>query len=153
MQNNWGQGALMHFKELDHKMQAEMIELLNEHLATSAKILTQDRCLLPMLLIRDEINEIVALQPQCGVQDVDAAYEYAVRQLKNKNFTYALFSYSTRIGLASGNEVDALKVSIFTPAGIEVVFYTPYVRKGLFRKSVDIGKTLFAEMKENVFVS
>ena len=66
-------------------------------------------------------------------------------------FTYALFSYSTRIGLAAGGETDALKTYIFTQNGIEVSFYTPFTVKGLFKKTINVEKSILAEIKENVF--
>ena len=103
-----------------------------------------------MLMIPDS-NQLVSLQSRDGSVDVDKAYATVVEKLKNEAFTYALFSYSTRIGLAAGGETDALKTYIFTQNGIEVSFYTPFAVKGLFKKTINVEKSILAEIKENVF--
>ena len=87
----------MNFSELDTAVQESIIDLLNNHIASSADILKQDRCLIPMLMIPDS-NQLVSLQSRDGSVDVDRAYDAVVGKLKNEAFTYALFSYSTRIG-------------------------------------------------------
>ncbi len=140
----------MKFAELDTTTQGKIVELLNNHIATIADILKKDRCLIPMLMIPDS-NQLVSLQSRDGSFDVDKAYAHVVEKLKNESFTYALFSYSMRIGLATGDESDALKTYIFTSNGIEVSFFTPYAIKGLFKKSINIEKTILAEVKENIF--
>ena len=140
----------MKFSELDTAVQESVIDLLNNHIASSADILKQDRCLIPMLMI-PESNQLISLQSRDGSVDVDKAYDAVVGKLKNEVFTYALFSYSTRIGLAAGDETDALKTYIFTQNGIEVSFYTPFTVKGLFKKSINVEKSILAEIKENVF--
>ena len=140
----------MKFSELDTAVQESVIDLLNNHVAYSAEILKQDRCLIPMLMIPDA-NQLVSLQSSDGSVDVDKAYAAVVGKLKNEAFTYALFSYSTRIGLAAGGETDALKTYIFTQNGIEVSFYTPFTVKGLFKKSIHVEKPILAEIKENIF--
>ena len=106
----------MKFSELDTAAQESIIDLLNNHIASSADILKQDRCLIPMLMIPDS-HQLVSLQSRDGSVDVDKAYAAVVGKLKNEAFTYALFSYSTRIGLAAGGETDALKTYIFTQNG------------------------------------
>lgn len=140
----------MKFSELDTAVQESIIDLLNNHIATTADILKQDRCLIPMLMIPDS-NQLVSLQSIDGSVDVDKAYAAVVGKLKNEAFTYALFSYSTRIGLAAGGKTDALKTYIFTQNGIEVSFYTPFTVKGLFKKSIVVEKSVLAEVKENIF--
>ena len=140
----------MKFSELDTAVQESIIDLLNNHIASSADILKQDRCLIPMLMIPDS-TQLVSLQSRDGSVDVDKAYATVVGKLKNEAFTYALFSYSTRIGLAVGGETDALKTYIFTQNGIEVSFYTPFTVKGLFKKTINVEKSILAEIKENVF--
>ena len=35
--------------------------------------------------------------------------------------------------------------------GIEVSFYTPFAVKGLFKKTINVEKSILAEIKENVF--
>ena len=140
----------MNFSELDTAVQESIIDLLNNHIASSADILKQDRCLIPMLMIPDS-NQLVSLQSRDGSVDVDRAYAAVVGKLKNDAFRYALFSYSTRIGLAAGGETDALKTYIFTQNGIEVSFYTPFTVKGLFKKTINVEKSILAEIKENVF--
>ena len=140
----------MKFSDLDNVTQEKMIELLNNHVAVSADILKQDRCLIPMLMIPNT-NQLVSLQSRDGSVDVDKAYALVIEKLKNETFTYALFSYSTRIGLATGGESDALKTYIFTSNGIEVSFYTPFAIKGLFKKTINVEKTIFSEIKENIF--
>ena len=140
----------MKFAELDNTVQEKIIELLNDHIAATVGILKQDRFLLPMLRIPDS-NQLVSLQSKDSSIDVDEAYTLVVEKLRKEAFTYALFSYSTRVGLLSGGESDALKTYIFTPSGVEVSFYTPYVRKGLFKKTIYVEKTILSEIKENVF--
>ena len=140
----------MTFAELDNDTQEKIVDLLNNHVAATADILKQDRCLIPMLMIPDS-NQLVSLQSREGSVDVDKAYVAVVEKLKNEAFTYALFSYSTRIGLAAGGETDALKTYIFTQSGIEVSFYTAFVVKGLFKKTINIEKSILAEIKENIF--
>ena len=140
----------MTFAELDNTAQEKIVDILNNHIATTADILKQDRCLIPVLMIPDS-NQLVSLQSRDGSVDVDKAYEAVVSKLKNESFTYALFSYSTRIGLAAGGETDALKTYIFTQNGIEVSFYTPFTIKGLFKKSINVEKSILVEIKENVF--
>lgn len=103
-----------------------------------------------MLMIPDS-NQLISLQSKDGNPDVDKAYAFTLQKLSTENFTYALFSYSTRIGLSQGNETDALKTYVFTSEGIEASFYTPYTLKGILKKSVNIEKTIFHELKENVF--
>ena len=140
----------MKFSELDNAIQERIIELLNNHIASTAEILKQDRCLIPLLMIPDS-NQLVSLQSRDGSADVDRAYTAVVEKLKNEVFTYSLFSYSTRVGLAAGGETDALKTYIFTQNGIEVSFYTPFAVKGLFKKTINIEKSILAEIKENIF--
>lgn len=140
----------MTFAELDNVIQEKIVELLNNHITTAADILKQDRCLMPMLMIPDS-NQLISLQSKDGSADVDKAYAAAVELLKNESFTYALLSYSIRIGLAAGGETDALKTYIFTKNGIEVSFYTPFALKGLFKKTINFEKTIFAEIKDNIF--
>ena len=140
----------MNFSELDTAVQERIIDLLNNHIASSSDILKQDRCLIPMLMI-PESNQLISLQSRDGSVDVDKAYDAVVGKLKNEAFTYALFSYSTRIGFAAGGETDALKTYIFTQNGIEVSFYTPFAVIGLFKKTINVEKSILAEIKENVF--
>ena len=140
----------MTFSDLDNVTQEKIIELLNNHIAASVDILQQDRCLIPMLMIPDS-NQLVSLQSKDGSVDVDKAYAHVIEMLKKESFTYALFSYSTRIGLETGGESDALKTYIFTSNGIEVSFYTSYTMKGLFKKTINVETTIFAELKENIF--
>ena len=140
----------MTFAELDNSTQEKIIDLLNNHIATTVDILKKDRCLIPMLMIPDS-NQLVSLQSRDGSVDVDKAYAFVVEKLKNEAFTYALFSYSTRIGLSAGGETDALKTYIFTQNGIEISFYTPFTLKGLFKKSINVDKSILADIKENIF--
>lgn len=140
----------MDFSDLDTTVQESIIDLLSDHVAFAADILKQDRCLIPMLMIPDS-NQLVSLQAKDGSVDVDKAHAAVIEKLKNKTFTYALFSYSTRIGLATGGETDALKTYIFTQNGTEVSFCTPYTVKGLFKKSIKFEVSIFAGLKENIF--
>ena len=139
----------MNFSELDTAVQESIIDLLNNHIVSAAGILKQDRCLVPMLMIPDS-NQLVSLQSRDGSVDVDKAYAAVVGKLKDEAFTYALFSYSTQIGLTTGGVSDALKTYIFTKNGIEVSFYTPFAVKGLFKKKINVEKSILAEIKENV---
>ncbi len=140
----------MKFSELEPAVQESIVELLNHHLQTSADILKKDRCLLPMLMIPDS-NRLFGFQSKDANTDVDKAYAIAVEKLKQEAFTYALFSYSTQVGLQSGAVSDAIKTCVFTANGIEVSFYTPYAVKGLFKKTVNMEKSILSEVKENIF--
>ena len=140
----------MNFSDLDTAVQNHIVEMLNSHLSTSADILKQDSFLIPMLMIPDS-RQFISLQSADGGIDVDKAYARVVEKLRTESFHSALFSYSTRIGLSSGGETDALKTYIFTSDGIEVSFYTPYTIKGFFKKSVTIEQSILAGVKENIF--
>ena len=76
----------MTFKELDNITQEKIVDLLNNHIAATADILKQDRCLIPMLMIPDS-NQLVSLQSRDGSVDVDRAYAAVVGKLKNEAFT------------------------------------------------------------------
>ena len=140
----------MKFAELDSITQEKISEMLNNHIVTASDILKKDRCLIPMLMIPDT-KQLISLQSKDGSVDVDRAYAAVVEKLKNEIFSYALFSYSTRIGLAEYRETDALKTYIFMQNGTEISFYTPFAINGLFKKSVNIEKSVLAEIKENIF--
>ncbi len=140
----------MKFSELDTAVQERIVDLLNNHIVATADILKKDRCLIPMLMI-PETKQLVSLQSRDGVVDVDRAYATVVAKLKNETFTYALFSYSTQIGLTTGGVSDALKTYIFMQNGIEISFYTPFAVKGIFKKTINIEKSILSEIKENIF--
>ena len=76
----------MKFSELDTTVQESIVDLLNNHIAATADILKQDRCLTPMLMI-PESNQLVSLQSRDGSVDVDRAYAAVVGKLKNEAFT------------------------------------------------------------------
>ena len=140
----------MTFFDLPLSAQQEIVQLLNNHIAVSADILLKDRCLIPMLMLPDT-KQLMALHGEDGPVDYDKCHNLAIRVLKDKNFTYALFSYSTRVALSSGKQTDALKTCIFTGDGIEISFYSPYRIKGLFKKTIDLRKPIIGELRENVF--
>lgn len=140
----------MEFSNLDVELQEQIITALNSHLEISADIIKKDRYLLPMLLI-PESKQLIGLQSKDGSVDVEKAYFRALELLRKENFKYALFSYSTRIGLADGGETAALKTCVFTAGGLAVSFFTPYSIKGFIKKSIVFEKTIFSEIKENVF--
>ena len=73
----------MKFSELDTAVQESIIALLNNHIASTADILKQDRCLIPMLMIPDS-NQLVSLQSRDGSVDVDKAYTTVIGKLKDK---------------------------------------------------------------------
>ena len=50
--------SVMKFSELDTAVQESIIDLLNNHIASSANILKQDRCLIPMLMYKRLIAQI-----------------------------------------------------------------------------------------------
>lgn len=139
----------MKFEDLDADIRNHIIELLDNHIAISVDILKQDHCLSPMLMIPDS-KQLISLQPKGENTDVDKAYAFVVEKLKREAFSYALFSYSTQIGLSSGI-TNALKTYIFSSTGIEVSFFTPYTLKGKLKKSIQLEKTILFEYKENVF--
>ena len=140
----------MKFSEIDSNVQDKIVDMLNNHIAATANILKQDRCLIPMLMIPDT-KQLVSLQSKDGTIDVDGAYAAVINKLRNEDFTYALFSYSSKIGLVNGKVIDALKTYIFTKDGLEVSFYTPFEVKGLFKKVINVEKSMLAEIKENIF--
>ena len=140
----------MKFSEIDSNVQDKIVDMLNNHIAATANILKQDRHLIPMLMIPDT-KQLVSLQSIDGTIDVDGAYAAVINKLRNEDFTYALFSYSSKIGLVNGKVIDALKTYIFTKDGLEVSFYTPFEVKGLFKKVINVEKSMLAEIKENIF--
>ena len=98
-----------------------------------------------------DTKQLVSLQSIDGTIDVDGAYAAVINKLRNEDFTYALFSYSSKIGLVNGKVIDALKTYIFTKEGLEVSFYTPFEVKGIFKKVINVEKSMLAEIKENIF--
>ena len=140
----------MTFDELNTVTQDKIVDMLNNHVASTANILKENRCLIPMLVIPDS-NQIICLQSSDGSVDVDRAYDISIAKLRNEDFTYALFSYSTRICFDACGQTDALKTSIINKNGLEVSFYTPFKIHGLFKKSINIEKSILFEIKENVF--
>lgn len=140
----------MKFTDFDPKTQQEIVDMLNNHLATILDILKDDGCLEPMLAIPDT-KTLVGLQPADGACDIDVAHAHAVEILKKQQFSYGLFSYSTKIMVANGKTVDAVKTCIFTAKGEEVSFFSPFKVSGLFKKTVRIEKTILAGIAENVF--
>jgi len=140
----------MKFSEIDSNVQDKIVDMLNNHIASTVNILKQDRYLIPMLMIPDT-KQLVSLQSKDGTIDVDRAYAAVINKLRNEDFTYALFSYSSKIGLVNGKVSDALKTYIFTKDGLEVSFYTPFEVKGIFKKVINVEKSMLAEIKENVF--
>ena len=140
----------MNFTDINVEAQAKVLELLNEHIATSVDIIKADHILLPMLIIFDS-RQLFSLQPKNDETDVDKAYAFVVDKLKKESFSYALFSYSTQIELENSKISNAIKTYIFTAQGIEISFYTPYSLKGLLRKSINVEKTIFGGIKEHVF--
>ncbi len=140
----------MKFSEIDSNVQDKIVDMLNNHIAAKVNILKQDRHLIPMLMIPDT-KQLVSLQSKDGTIDVDRAYATVINKLRNEDFTYALFSYSSKIGLVNGKVIDALKTYIFTKDGLEVSFYTPFKVKGIFKKVINVEKSMLAEIKENIF--
>jgi hypothetical protein len=140
----------MKFSEIDSNVQDKIVDMLNNHIAATVNILKQDRHLIPMLMIPDT-KQLVSLQSKDGTIDVDGAYAAVINKLRNEDFTYALFSYSSKIGLVNGKVIDALKTYIFTKDGLEVSFYTPFEVKGIFKKVINVEKSMLAEIKENIF--
>ena len=140
----------MKFSEIDSNVQDKIVDMLNNHIASTVNILKQDRYLIPMLMIPDT-KQLVSLQSKDGTIDVDRAYAAVINKLRNEDFTYALFSYSSKIGLVNGKVCDALKTYIFTKGGLEVSFYTPFEVKGVFNKVINVEKSMLAEIKENIF--
>lgn len=140
----------MKFSEIDSNVQDKIVDMLNNHIASTVNILKQDRYLIPMLMIPDT-KQLVSLQSKDGTIDVDRAYAAVINKLRNEDFTYALFSYSSKIGLVNGKVWDALKTYIFTKDGLEVSFYTPFEVKGIFKKVINVEKSMLAEIKENIF--
>ena len=140
----------MKFSEIDSNVQDKIVDMLNNHIAATVNILKQDRHLIPMLMIPDT-KQLVSLQSIDGTIDVDGAYAAVINKLRNEDFTYALFSYSSKIGLVNGKVIDALKTYIFTKDGLEVSFYTPFEVKGIFKKVINVEKSMLAEIKENIF--
>ena len=139
----------MKFTDLDIVTQERVNELLAMHINMSTGVLKRDRYLEPLLMLPDT-KQLIALQPARGDQDVDKAYACAIDHLKAGTFSYALFSYSTKIVLASGKTSDALKTFIFTSDGVEISFFTPYEVKGLFAKKIRFERSVFADIKEGV---
>ena len=139
----------MDFRDIDIQVQNKIMELLNKHIATSVDSIKADHILLPILIIPDS-NQLLSLQPKSGKTDVDKAYEFAINKLKNEPFTYALFSYSTKVGFENGKISDAIKTYVFTSHGIEVSFFTPYSMKGIFKKTINVEKTIIGEVKDDI---
>lgn len=140
----------MVFSDIEVQVQEKILELLNNHIAASTDIIKVDHILLPMLILPDS-NQLLSLQPESGEADVDRAYEFTINKLKNEPFSYALFSYSTKVCFANGKISDAIKTFVFTSHGIEVSFITPYSIKGILKKTVNIEKTFIGGVNDGAF--
>ena len=143
----------MNFKDINIDVQNKIVDILNNHIAAVVGILKEDKFLEPMMRINtNEPNDtLISLVSEDGSIDVDKALEASINRLKVTEFNYALFSYSTQIGFSPTKIMDALKTYIFIKDGLTVAFYTPYEFKGLFKKNINIERTLLAEVIENIF--
>lgn len=143
----------MDFKDINIDVQNKIVDILNNHIAAVVGILKEDKFLEPMMRINanDSKDTLISLVSEDGSIDVDRALETSINRLKVTEFNYALFSYSTQIGLSPTKIMDALKTYIFIKDGLTVAFYTPYEFKGLFKKNINIERTLLAEVIENIF--
>ena len=143
----------MDFKDINIDVQNKIVDILNNHIAAVVGILKEDKFLEPMMRINanDSKDTLISLVSEDGSIDVDRALETSINRLKVTEFNYALFSYSTQIGLSSTKVMDALKTYIFLKDGLTVAFYTPYEFKGLFKKNINIERTLLDEVNENIF--
>ena len=140
----------MDFSQLDSLIQYEIMDLLNSHIKATVSILKKDRYLMPMMVL--DSNQLISLQSQDGSIDVDRAYAFVLKKLKNESFNHAVFSYSTKVCISYGSLTDVIKTYVFLSNGLEVSFYTPYTVKGFFKKKVSVGNTLLIEVKENVLL-
>lgn len=141
----------MNRSEMDSTVWERITETYNRHMSVSAELLRKNGELLPMLLLPEE-KQIVSLQGANGGIDVDKARLRAIEILKERDFSCAVFSYSTQIVRDSGKAESALKTCVFTPDGTETVFFAPFSIKGIFKKSISFEETVIAEVNENVFV-
>ena len=140
----------MDFSQLDSLIQYEIMDLLNSHIKATVSILEKDRYLMPMMIL--DSNQLISLQSQDGSTDVDRAYSFVLKKLKNESFNHAVFSYSSKVCISDGSLTDVIKTYVFLSNGLEVSFYTPYTVKGFFNKKVSVGNTLLIEVKENVLL-
>lgn len=140
----------MDFYDIDTGLQKDILSLLNDHISISTEIIKADHQLLPMLALPDS-KQLFSLQPKGEKTDVDKAYASVINKLKTEVFSYALFSYSTKVVLENGKASDVIKTVVFTSSGLEFSFFTPYVLKGFFKKSIEIQQTIFGEIKEKFF--
>ena len=140
----------MDFSQLDSLIQYEIMDLLNSHIKATVSILKKDRYLMPMMVL--DSNQLISLQSQDGGIDVDRAYAFVLKKLKNESFNHAVFSYSTKVCISEGSITDVIKTYVFLSNGLEVSFYTPYTVKGFFKKKVSVGNTLLIEVKENALL-
>lgn len=141
----------MQFSEIESGTREEMWKLLEEHLSASAQIIAKDKQLTPMLAVYADSPQLVGLQPADGVVDVDRAYERAVQKLQSMSYHYAIFSYSTRIGLNTGKETSAVKCVIFAKDGLSVEIYVPYNISGLLKRKVTYEKAIVSQVLPDVF--
>ena len=140
----------MDFSQLDSLIQYEIMDLLNSHIKATVSILEKDRYLMPMMIL--DSNQLISLQSQDGSTDVDRAYSFVLKKLKNESFNHAVFSYSSKVCISDGSLTDVIKTYVFLSNGLEVSFYTPYTVKGFFKKKVSVGNTLLIDVKENVLL-
>ncbi len=143
----------MNFQDLPNEITNKVLEILDNHLRLSASNLVKDKCVLPMLMTQGNTpnsNNIISLQPQNGQNDVDRALSVAIKLLNDIDFEYALFSYSTQIGLNTGKLTNALKTYIILKNGLTVIFFTPYKTKGFIKKNVNYEKSIIGEIIENI---
>lgn len=144
----------MKFQDIPNEITEKALSILDKHLEISTSNLLKDKCILPMLMTiskNPNYNNIMSLLPQNGQVDVDLALSKAIKELKKIDFEYALFSYSTKIGLRNGNLTNALKTYIFVKNGLTMVFFTPYKISGFIKKKVNYEKSIIGEIVDNIF--
>ena len=144
----------MNFQDIPNEITDRVLDLLNTHLELSSANLAKDKCVLPMMVTWGDApnsNNVMSLQSQSGQVDVDKALSVAIEQLRKIDFEFALFSYSTQIGLSNGSLTNALKTYIFVKSGLTVVFFTPFKLSGFIKKKVAYDKSIIGEVIENIF--
>ena len=103
---------MMDFSQLDSLIQYVIMDLLNSHVKATVSILKKDRYLMPMMIL--DSNQLISLQSQDGSTDVDSAYLFVLKKLKNESFNHAVFSYSSKVCLSDGSITDCrIKINYF----------------------------------------
>ena len=145
----------MEFGDLPPQTQDAFMRILGKHLEVTQFNLEKDKILFPILAFINpdgSTGQVIPLQPPMAPQiNPEASLDAAIHILGNSFFEKAFFSCSTRIKVAGGEAVEAIKTVLFDVSKVAATFYTPYEFQGLVNKKLMYGKNIFNGVTQDFF--